>query len=136
MVRSILGYSQAQSTLIVGAAPELLSAPGARLQLHAFSADNSERELRARAQALAERRDEAGALLPPPSGGLMIPCVGRGPTLYGAEGVESAELARALGSSLQLAGFFAGGEIGPVGSRTFVHTYTTTVGLLRAPSVG
>ena len=32
---------------------------------------------------------------------------------------------------LALTGFLAGGEIGPVGSRTFVHTYTTTIGLLR-----
>ena len=60
-------------------------------------------------------------------GGLMVPCVGRGPALYGAEGVESA----ALGHSLELAGFFANGEIGPVGGRTFVHTFSTSVGLLR-----
>ena len=50
-------------------------------------------------------------------------------------GLEDTPLVRytppvALGP-LALTGFLAGGEIGPVGSRTFVHTYTTTIGLLR-----
>ena len=49
------------------------------------------------------------------------------PALYGQDGVES----EALGPSLELAGFFANGEIGPVGGRTFVHTFSTSVGLLR-----
>ena len=41
------------------------------------------------------------------------------------------QLAAALGRELELAGFFANGEIGPVGARTFVHTFSTVVGLLR-----
>jgi small ligand-binding sensory domain FIST len=36
----------------------------------------------------------------------------------------------ALGA-LEVAGFFANGEIGPVGGRTFCHTFSTSVGLLR-----
>ena len=125
VVRSIVGYSRAQSALLVGASPELLQAPGARLQLHAFSAANARSEVQAAAAALASRQTGGYA------GGLMVACVGRGAALYGEEGVESAELERAIGKPLALTGFFAGGEIGPVGSRTFVHTYTTTVGLLR-----
>ena len=64
-------------------------------------------------------------------GGLMVSCLGRGEALYGAAGVESELLREAYGRELALAGLFAGGEIGPVGARTFVHTYTTTIGLLR-----
>ena len=64
-------------------------------------------------------------------GGFMVSCLGRGEPLYGEAGVETAELKAALGDSAALAGFFAGGEVGPVGARTFVHTYTTTIGLLR-----
>lgn len=136
VVRAILGYSKQASALVVGASPDLLAQPEARLCLHAFSADNAKAELAARAEALA-RRDSAAPLL----GGLMVPCLGRGAQLYGSDGVESAVLREALrggpggptaASELELAGFFAGGEIGPVGGRTFVHTYTTTCGLLRA----
>ena len=48
-------------------------------------------------------------------------------------GAESRELAAALGplAAGGLAGWFAGGEIGPVGQRTFLHTYTTSLALLR-----
>ena len=110
-------YSHAgdASALAIGAAPDLVR-EGVRIRLHAFSASNARNEL---ANA-ARRLGGAG-------GGLMVPCVGRGPALYGQDGVESA----ALGPSLELAGFFANGEIGPVGGRTFVHTFSTSVGLLR-----
>ena len=128
MVRAILGYYKEQSALVVGASPELLEAPGARLQLHVFSAANARRELAASAAALAQRVRAVGHM---PAGGLMVPCVGRGQSLYGEADVESGALSTALGTpDLALAGWFAGGEIGPVGARTFVHTYTTTVGLL------
>ncbi len=116
-----MGYNKDHSFLAIGASPDLLEA-AARLQLHAFSEENARQELRASAAALAERG--------PLSGGLMVPCLGRGAGLYGEHDVEINELTRALGP-LALTGFLAGGEIGPVGSRTFVHTYTTTIGLLR-----
>ena len=62
---------------------------------------------------------------------LHVPHPGAG--LYGEVGAESRELAEALGPATAggLAGWFAGGEIGPVGQRTFVHTYTTSLALLR-----
>ena len=52
--------------------------------------------------------------------------------LYGERGVETGLLRGELGHDLPLAGFFAGGEVGPVGQRTFVHTYTCTAAILRA----
>ena len=122
VVRALMGYNKDHSFLAIGASPDLLEAAGARLQLHAFSEENARQELRASAAALAERG--------PLSGGLMVPCLGRGAGLYGEHDVEINELTRSLGP-LALTGFLAGGEIGPVGSRTFVHTYTTTIGLLR-----
>jgi len=62
----------------------------------------------------------------------MVSCLGRGEALYGESGVETSALKAAFGQDIALAGFFAGGEIGPVGSRTFVHTYATTLGILMA----
>ena len=60
-------------------------------------------------------------------------CLGRGKGLYGEACVESRELADVLGADAAggLVGWFAGGEIGPVGQRTFVHTYTSSLALLR-----
>lgn len=122
VIRAILGFSKQHSILAVGASPDLLSAPGARLQLHSFSAEAARAELRAGAAAIGRENL---------CGGLLVSCAGRGEALYGEAGVETAELKRALGDQLAVAGMFAGGEVGPVGARTFVHTYTSTVGLLR-----
>ena len=127
VVRSLLGYSREHSILAVGASPTLLEAPGARLRLHSFSAATARAEMQARAIAAMGGLQD-GML----GGGLMVSCLGRGESLYGEQGVEIRMLRNTLGSQLALAGFKAGGEIGPVGSRTYVHTFTTTVGLLRA----
>lgn len=127
VVRQIMGYFPNESALAVGASSGLLEAPGGgvRLQLHAYSATNARAELRARAAALAA---ESPA---PHSGGLIVSCAGRGEALYGEAGVETAVLREELGSTCELGGWFANGEIGPVGRRSVVHTFTTTVALLR-----
>ena len=133
VVRQITGYFPQQSCLVLGASGELLDAPGARLQLHVFSATNARAELAARAAALdsATRRPGEGAGTDGLPGGLLVSCLGRGEALYGEPAVETTTLREALGPQLELAGWFAGGEIGPVGRRSFVHTYTSTVALLR-----
>lgn len=131
VMRPITGYSRQVGALSLGAAAELLEAPGARLQLHRFSATAAREELQARAAAYAAATAAAG--MPPAAGGLHVSCFGRGASLFGAPGVETSELSAALGAQTAagLAGWFAGGEIGPVGHRTFVHTYTASLALLR-----
>ena len=131
VMRPITGYSRQVGALSLGAAAELLEAPGARLQLHRFSATAARDELQTRAAAYAAATAAAGA--PPAAGGLHVSCFGRGASLFGAPGVETSELSAALGTQTTagLAGWFAGGEIGPVGHRTFVHTYTASLALLR-----
>jgi small ligand-binding sensory domain FIST len=120
VVRQLLGMNREASALAIGAAPDLLAAEDVAIQLHAFGPQAAKREL-----------EDAAARLKGGAGGLLVPCVGRGPALYGEADVESRALAAALGRELELAGFFANGEIGPVGARTFVHTFSTVVGLLR-----
>ena len=100
----------------------MLSASGARLQLHRFSAASAREEMR---RALAASAASAAA-----DGGFLISCVARGEGLYGEANVESELCSEALGDSSALAGFFAAGEIGPLGGRTYVHTYTSSLALL------
>ena len=66
-----------------------------------------------------------------PSGALMISCLGRGNVLHGTNGVEPAILKREWGMTVPLAGFFATAEIGPVGYRSYTHSYTTALALFR-----
>jgi small ligand-binding sensory domain FIST len=65
-------------------------------------------------------------------GALMFSCLGRGQELYGVPNHESELVCRHLGG-LPVGGFFANGEIGPVGGRTFVHGYTSVFGAFCEP---
>ncbi|KAH8059498.1 hypothetical protein JL721_9231 [Aureococcus anophagefferens] len=110
VVRQLLGMNREASALAIGAAPDLLAAEDVAIQLHAFGPQAAKREL-----------EDAAARLTGGAGGLIVPCAAAGPR-SGEADVESRALAAALGRELELAGFFANGEIGPVGARTFVHT--------------
>ncbi len=93
---------------------------------------------------------DAQQLRDPPAGGLLITCNGRGTRLFDHPHHDAAAVARAFrrgpaGESLAkpgrdmgseeptvpLAGFFAAGEIGPVGHESFVHGHTACLTLLR-----
>ena len=81
-----------------------------------------------------------------PMGALLVSCLGRGRYLYGETGVETAAFVDALtrkgvgqsqserGAPLAVAGFFAGGEIGPVGYRSYTHSYTSSLAVFRPRS--
>lgn len=89
-----------------------------------------------------------------PAGVLMITCNGRGKQLFGESGVDVATVQRAfapleggaaaakLGAVygpparplVPLAGFFASGEIGPLGGSSFVHGHTACAALFRGRS--
>ncbi len=62
----------------------------------------------------------------PPMGALMFSCCGRGLGLFGQGNHDSEAVTARLGR-IPLAGFFAQGEIGPIGHKNFVHGYTSSI---------
>ena len=62
-------------------------------------------------------------------GGLIFACNGRGSNLFSIENHDATQIANALGKDFPIAGFFAGGEIGPVHNRNFLHGFTASVTL-------
>lgn len=62
----------------------------------------------------------------PPLGALLFSCCGRGEGLFGQPHHDSGVVQERLGP-IPTAGFFAQGEIGPVGGRNFLHGYTASV---------
>lgn len=87
-----------------------------------------------------------------PDGALIISCNGRGQRLFGRPHNDAATVARAFASptdgaakakpgseisaetplsTVPTAGFFASGEIGPIGDDSFIHAHTACVGLFR-----
>ena len=64
----------------------------------------------------------------PPAGALVFTCNGRGQDMFGAPDHDAAALHREL-QGAPAAGFFAAGEIGPVGGESFLHGFTATVAI-------
>jgi small ligand-binding sensory domain FIST len=119
LVRGILGGDPDTGAVAVGAAVE----PGQVVRLHARDADSADTDLR---EALSLRMAALGG--DPPAGALVFTCNGRGRDMFGAPDHDAAALDREL-QGAPAAGFFAAGEIGPVGGESFLHGFTATVAI-------
>jgi small ligand-binding sensory domain FIST len=117
LVRSVLGGDPETGTISVGAP---ISA-GQIVRVHARDAVIADRDLH---DALGLRRQALGS--DAPAGALMFTCHARGRGMFGVRDHDAAALAAELGA-IPAAGFFAAGEIGPVGGESFLHGFTATV---------
>jgi small ligand-binding sensory domain FIST len=119
LVRGLVGGDPETGAVALGAP---VSA-GQVVRLHARDADSADRDLR---DALALRRVALGDERP--AGALVFTCNGRGRGMFGVPDHDAALLRDELDGA-PTAGFFAAGEIGPVGGASFVHAFTATVAL-------
>jgi len=117
LVRSVLGGDPETGTIAVGAP----IASGQVVRVHARDAASADRDLH---DALGLRRQALGSDVP--AGALMFTCAGRGRGMFGVRDHDAATLTAELGA-IPTAGFFAAGEIGPVGGESFLHGFTATV---------
>jgi small ligand-binding sensory domain FIST len=76
-------------------------------------------------QDLRELLQSATAEGPKPTGGLLFSCNGRGTRLF-PQPDHDAKAVQATAGPLALAGFFAAGELGPVGGTNFIHGFTAS----------
>ncbi|MGQ0625143.1 MAG: FIST signal transduction protein [Sporichthyaceae bacterium] len=76
---------------------------------------------------LAQLLAEFSASVGPTPGALIFSCNGRGVSMFGAVDHDAQLLTTGLAGSPAVAGFFAGGEIGPVGGRNYLHGFTASI---------
>lgn len=76
-----------------------------------------------------ERRDYPNS---PLKGALLFSCNGRGRQFFAEPNHDISALQRQA-EGIPVAGFFAAGEIGPVGGKNFIHGYTASVALFAEP---
>jgi small ligand-binding sensory domain FIST len=117
LVRAILGADPESGRIAVGATVE----EGQVIRLHVRDARSADRDL---ARALGVRVEAMAGQAP--AGALVFSCNGRGQGMFGVPDHDALALERELGGA-PTAGFFAAGEIGPVGGRSFLHGFTATV---------
>jgi small ligand-binding sensory domain FIST len=117
LVRGVLGADPDSGSLAVSASVR----PGQVLRLHARDAQSADedfrRALRLHVEAMGDK---------PPAGAIVFSCNGRGSSMFGIPDHDAAAVERELRGA-PAAGFFAAGEIGPVGGRSFLHGFTATV---------
>jgi small ligand-binding sensory domain FIST len=117
LVRGVTGADPQTGAISVGTVVK----PGEVVRLHARDArsahDDLRRELRLRAAAIGGER---------PAGALVFSCNGRGRSMFGARDHDATLVQNELWAP-PAAGFFAAGEIGPVGGRSFLHGFTATL---------
>jgi len=117
LVRGLIGADPEKGAIAVGAPV----GPGSVVRLHARDAASADLDLR---QALELRRTALGGATP--AGALMFTCNGRGRGLFGVRDHDAVTVAELLGDA-PTGGFFAAGEIGPVGGEAFLHGFTATI---------
>lgn len=124
LVRNVVGADPQRGVLAVGDFFRV----GQTVQFHVRDATTADEDLR---ELLAAAHASDG----PPVGGLLFTCNGRGTRLFDEPHHDSAAVARQW-PGLPLAGFFAQGEIGPVGRRSWMHGFTASLALFRGQAGG
>jgi small ligand-binding sensory domain FIST len=114
LVRNVIGADRSAGAIAVNDVVEL----GTTVQFHLRDAVAADEDLRT---MLDGRHADAA---------LMFTCNGRGTRLFGAPHHDAGALAETLGE-IPMAGFFAAGELGPVGGRNFLHGFTASIALLQ-----
>ena len=118
LVRNLVGADQTTGSVAIGDIVQ----EGQTVQFHLRDAQSASEDLNVLLAA------DRAAHRHPPLGALLFSCCGRGQGLFGRPHHDATATAERLGA-IPLAGFFAQGEIGPVGGRNFLHGYTASMAL-------
>ena len=112
VVRGLLGVDPGSGAIAVGDEVPI----GAIVRLHLRDADSADADLRDVVQAIGTG----------PAGAYLFTCNGRGGAMFTSSDHDGGLVRDALGTSA-VGGFFAAGEIGPVGGRNHLHGFTAVV---------
>lgn len=118
LIRNLMGFDPGTGALVVGSPLRA----GQTVQFQLRDAATSAEDLKS---LLGEKSPGA-----PDRGALLFSCCGRGRGLYGTPHHDT-RLIQELRGPLPMAGFFANGEIGPVGGHNFIHGYTSSLAVIR-----
>ncbi len=117
LVRNVIGFDEQSMGVVVAD----YFRPGQTVQFHIRDHETAHVDLQ---RLLSEKSRGKDRLL----GGLAFSCNGRGSRLFETAGHDANLIQDFLGP-IPVAGFFAAGEIGPVGGKNFMHGFTTSLAL-------
>lgn len=123
LVRGLVGADQREGSLAIG---ELVH-EGQTVQFHIRDRDTASEDLSALLET--QTRFPNGIT---PEAALLFSCNGRGRRLFGRPHHDVSMVRSHLGD-VSVAGFFAQGEVGPVGGGNFLHGFTASVAIFCRP---
>ncbi|HSL06405.1 MAG TPA: FIST N-terminal domain-containing protein [Pseudonocardiaceae bacterium] len=115
LIRSVVGADNRQGTIAIGDVVDV--GRTVRFQVRDASAAAADLE-----ELFSQFRAEHG----PVGGALLFSCNGRGRTMFPSADHDVLAVRAGLGTT-GVAGFFAGGEIGPVAGRNHLHSFTASI---------
>ncbi len=125
LIRSLLDVKRDTGAVAIGD----LVRTGQTLQFHVRDAKAASEEMRLLLEGETLLSADSGA----PAGALLVTCNGRGTKMFEQPNHDVA-LTRQILGVFPVAGFFAAGELGPVGDKNFIHGHTAALALFRQPA--
>jgi small ligand-binding sensory domain FIST len=116
LVRNVMGIERESGAVAITDRVRV----GQTVQFHVRDAQTADEDLRALLQL------DAQATTGTARGALLFTCNGRGTRLF-PQPNHDASAVRAEVGQVPLAGFFAQGELGPIGGQNFIHGFTASV---------
>ena len=117
LVRNLIGGDRDTGVIAVGDVVR----PGQTVQFHVRDSDAATEDLR---ELLAPAAESA------PSGALLFSCNGRGTRMFD-EPSHDVQATLDVLPRTPIAGFFAMGELGPIGGKSYIHGHTASFALFR-----
>ncbi|MEU7831621.1 MULTISPECIES: FIST N-terminal domain-containing protein [unclassified Nonomuraea] len=122
LIRGVIGIDPEREAVAIGDVVDV----GRTVRFHVRDAATADEDLY---DLLDAHREELGRI----DGALLFSCNGRGSAMFGTADHDPVALRDTLGP-IGLAGFFAAGEVGPVGGQNHVHGFTASVLVFSAPA--
>jgi small ligand-binding sensory domain FIST len=116
LVRNVLGLDRDSGALAITDRVRV----GQTVQFHVRDADTADEDLHELLQLHVCSHEKR------PAGALLFTCNGRGSRLFKQPDHDAQAIRKEVGD-VPLSGFFAAGELGPIGGQNFVHGFTASV---------
>lgn len=124
LIRNVMQLDQETGALALGDYVRV----GQTVQFHVRDAQTAEEDYR----FLMENAAKPQAAKHTARAALMFSCNGRGTRMFAQSCHDIAVAHEILGEQLPIAGFFAAGELGPVGGQNFMHGHTASLAIIRS----
>jgi small ligand-binding sensory domain FIST len=118
LISNVVGADPGTGSIAIGTPVRV----GQTVRFHVRDAETADEDLKALLEA------DRAASTSPPQAALLFSCNGRGTRLF-PDAHHDASAIQRIDGPIPLAGFFAQGELGPIGGRNYLHGFTASIAL-------